>query len=148
MFFSNSAERCKVARQSDCQLSVRHIFWLIAHIKGRAIKLSVVPPSSGRSVPQSRLWAFCHLRRGHSRERTRDVCYISYEKWRGGGAKKKISKAIVRCKLGSAALLYRLKAGIYGDEGESNTSAQCRAVIKDWSGSPVWFVGIAPPPFG
>ena len=35
-----------------------------------------------------------------------------------------------------------VQAGIYGEEGESNTSAQCRAVSKDWSGSSVWFVGI------
>ena len=41
MFCSNSAERCNIARQSDCQLSMWHIFWLIAHTKGRAIKLSV-----------------------------------------------------------------------------------------------------------
>ena len=42
MFCSNSAECCKVARQSDCQLSVWHIFWLIAHTKGRAIEISVI----------------------------------------------------------------------------------------------------------
>ena len=36
-----------------------------------------------------------------------------------------------------------LNPGIYGEEGESNTSAQCRAVSKDWYGSSVWFVGFA-----